>query len=74
MLKCKDSETHFTQTREGKIYHLLARIGGFDMCMPVKLKPDSRGRPMPVRDSFGYVYALPANGSISLSGERSWPR
>ena len=72
MLKCKDSETHFTQTREGKIYHLLARIGGYDLEMPVKLKPDSRGCPMPMKDKYGWVYALPNNGRINLAGEISW--
>ena len=74
MLLCKNDTKYFTQTRDGRIPHLNAKIGGYELCMPVKIASDSRGSPTPVRDKFGYVYALPANGSISLNGDRSWPR
>lgn len=74
MLKCKADDKYYTQTSQGKIWHLNATIGGYSMTMPVKIASDSRGSPTPVRDKFGYVYALPANGSISLNGDRSWPR
>ena len=68
MLKCSDDDKYFTQTREGKIPHLNAKIGSYDMCMPVKLKPDSRGCPMPVKDNHGYIYALPDGLQINLEG------
>jgi hypothetical protein len=74
MLLCKNDDKYYTQTCEGRIPHLNAKIGGFELCMPVKIASDSRGSPTPVKDVYGYVYALPANGSINLKGERSWPR
>jgi len=69
MLHCKDDYKYYTQTREGKVPHLNAKIGGFDMTMPVKIASDSIGSPTPVRDQYGWVYALPANRKINLNGD-----
>lgn len=69
MLKYRNDDTLFTATREGKIMHLNARVGGFDLAMPVKIAPDNRGCPMPVKDDYGYVYALPSGRTINLHGD-----
>jgi len=69
MLHCSNSDQHSTQTRHGKIPHLCARIGGYDMVMPVKLKKDTHGQPEPERDKYGYVFALPACRKINLNGD-----
>ena len=74
MLKCSNDDKYYTQTSQGKIWHLNAKIGGFELCMPVKLKADLRGQPAPMKDQHGWVYALPAGGQINLNGDRSWPR
>lgn len=69
MLKCLNDDKYYTQTREGKIWHLNAKIGGFDMTMPVKIASDSIGSPTPMRDRHGYIYALPGNRQINLNGD-----
>ena len=69
MLHCKEDDKYYTQTSQGKIWHLSATIGGYKMCMPVKIVSDSRGSPTPVRDQYGWVYALPANRKINLNGD-----
>ena len=69
MLKCSNDTKYFTQTRDGKIPHLNAKIGGFNLTMPVKLKPDSHGSVAPMRDRHGYIYALPGNRQINLNGD-----
>jgi hypothetical protein len=69
MLKCKSSDKYYTSTTDGKIYHLEARIGGYNLCLPVKITPQRKGQPIASRDMYGYCYALPAGRVISLNGE-----
>ena len=51
--------------------HLFAKIGGYDLSMPVRVKKtkSNSGAVEPERDEFGYVYALPAGRKISLNGD-----
>jgi hypothetical protein len=72
MLHCRNSEKLSTLTTDGRVPHLLARIGGYDLEMPVKLSGNTKEkntRAIAVRDKFGFVYALPGGKQISLNGD-----
>jgi len=58
-------------TPANKVYFLLARIGGFDLSLPPKMRPalEPRKGMEPVRDEYGQVYALPGGYSINLNGD-----
>jgi len=69
MLKCKNNDKYHTATIDGKIPHLDARVGGYNLTMPVKITMGRTGLPVPIRDNYGYVYSLPAGRVISTNGE-----
>ena len=69
MLHCKNDDKYYTHTTDGIVPHLRARIGGYDMCMPVKIRTNRTGAPDAVKDKYGYVYSLPAGRVISTNGE-----
>ena len=68
MLHCKASKEYSTKTTEGRIPHLEARVGGHDLCMSVRIRIKN-GLVEPLKDAFGYIYALPAGKSINLNGD-----
>ena len=69
MLLCRNDDQLHTPTRNGKVPHLLAKIGGFELSMPVRMVKDKYGGYEAETDKFGYVYALPANRKIGLNGD-----
>jgi hypothetical protein len=71
MLNCRTDEQHSTLTKEGRVPNIIARVGGYDLSLPVRIirAKSNNGAAEAERDRFGYVYALPAGRKINLNGD-----
>jgi hypothetical protein len=71
MLHCKTDPKLSTLTTEGRVPHIISKVGGYTLSLPVSIKrvKTKNGAVEAERDQFGYIYALPGGRKINKNGD-----